>query len=168
MITSKIKKYYLWFPILKVFAAYILIYITIQLVIEDVVSKSLVFAMEAGFIYLLFFYLLPIFILYSSHRKALKGKSITFNNSSWTIDAYGKTFLPEDMLLAEKYVTVSKYNNRFDWSLWGHYYYLVFITHDGSKITLPCLMFENLQTLNSITVIKKKKFFPLPQKDVFL
>ena len=169
MITSKAKKEYLWFPIIKSLISYVLIYILFQVFIENVVHKSLIFAMGIGLIYMFFFYLFSVFILYYSHKRASKGKSITFSRGgSWEIRFNGKVFSRRDIKSVEKYLTISKYNDRFDWSLWGHYYYLVFNTHSGSRITLPGLMVDDSLNLDSVNIIKKKKIFPIPNKDLLV
>lgn len=158
MIGSEAKKRYLWHPLLLVLLAYLIVVIIHSLMVNNKSLNAWLFVAGWGLLYTLIFLGGPILILFLTHLKSSKGKSI-FSNAS-KLDAFStrnNTYkILNDIDYVEHYLSHPSFYGKFDWSFWNHFYYFVFVTKSGSRIVLSCLLLDS-KSIPDYLVIKKRR-----------
>ena len=162
--SSKQVRKLLYIPMLKALTSFLIVCAVYFLFAQPQISSA-IFVLSIGFLYATLFYIAPILALYLTHRKSCKGKSLSVEGNKIKVSLNNANYIwPEDFNEATVYQTFAKFNNRFDWSLWGEYAYIVLFGKNGEKIILSLLLDERLEAIN---LKRKKKFFPIPPKDKF-
>ena len=159
---------YLISPSLKSLAGYLIACVLLyQFVGYNEPFSASVFAFSYSFVYMSLFYLAPISVLYFTHKSSSKGKLLTLNGNKLAIKTGDMTLVwPDDFTEVEMYQTNAAYNNRFDWSLWGHYGYYLLRNEHGQQIALSFLLTEGLDLkVWKSNLTRKRKYFPIPPKD---
>ncbi len=156
---------YLTFPLVKALLGFVVIIVAYKVFVAQDVGE-LIFVSSIGLAYTSLFYIVPITVLYYTHKRSSKGKDFVYEGvGRWKLLFEDKEYRENEVESVDRYLTPSKAAARLDWSLWGHYNYYVFNLMDGDRIVLSCLVTDQIREIKSIKHNSKKQFFPIPKRD---
>jgi len=114
----------------------------------------------------LIFYMIPLLVLYFNYSRANKNSVLKLENDSIIFkkapNAEQVEFKLTDIDYVELNLSLPLYENRWRLFFWDEYYYSYVVLKNGDSLVITCLLFDNLESLLPLNLIKKRKrFFPL-------
>jgi hypothetical protein len=163
---KKNKRRFLYNIVLKIIGISLFVFIGF-VVYKDIEDSIIVLKLIGGIILFdLVFYFIPLFILYSNHRK--HGKGVVFEYDKihkkyiYSSQDQEIKFTAADLNEVVHFVTPSNYEERTDWVMWGKFFYTHINLKCGRVIKLSCLVLDEVENVfPAEKTIKKKKFFPI-------
>ena len=106
--TKKANWKYLISPSIKTLVAYVLVLLIGVYYLGYQPFSMVLFVSSFTFGYAFLFYMAPILILYFTHKKSIRGKSMTWNGVKLVVKNGDMTFVwPDDFSKVEMYQTIS-------------------------------------------------------------